>query len=70
MRLNFQDEKVVLSYKKMYFSNAYHTDGMHKISITVPASVMNEISTFVHSSTLWNNILGHVNYRNTLNMKS
>jgi len=28
MRLDFQGEKVILSYKKIYFGNAYRTDGM------------------------------------------
>ena len=57
MMLDFQ-----LSYKKIYFDNAYHTDGMYKISTTIP-SVINEISTSAHSSTLWHNKLDHVNYR-------
>jgi len=52
MRLGFQDEKVTLSYKKMYFDNTYRTDAMYKISIIVPSSVINEISSFVCSSTL------------------
>ena len=45
MRLDFQGEKVVLSYKKMFFGNAYRTYGMYKISTTVPTSVINKIST-------------------------
>jgi len=39
MRLDFQDKKVVLSYKKMYFGNAYCTNDMYKISTIVPISV-------------------------------
>ena len=53
MRLDFQDEKTVLSYKKMYFGNAYHVDGMYKINITIPTSVINEISTSEYYSTQW-----------------
>jgi len=52
MSLNFQGRKVVLFYKKMYFGNAYRTDGMYKISITIPSSVINEKSTSLYSSTL------------------
>ena len=52
MRLDFQGGKVVLSYRKMYFDNAYCTYGMYKISITAPTSVINEISTSEYSSTL------------------
>jgi len=59
----------LLSYKKMYFSNAYRIDGMYKISTIVPTSVINEISTSVCSSILWHNILGHVNYMKMSNMK-
>jgi len=62
-----QDEKVVLSYKKMYFGNAYSTDGMYKISTIVSTSIINEISNFEYSSTLWHNRLGHVNYMKMLN---
>jgi len=69
MRLDFQSGKVVLSYMKMYFGNAYRTDGMYKISTTVPTSVINEFSIFEYASTLWHNRLGHVNYRKILNMK-
>ena len=36
MRLAFQGGKAVLSYMKIYFGNAYRTDGMYKISTTVP----------------------------------
>jgi len=53
----------------MYFGNAYRTDGMYKLSTIVLTSVINEISTFVYSSTLWHNKLGHVNYRKMLNVK-
>jgi len=49
IRLDFQDRKVVLFYKKIYFGNAYCTDGMYKISTTVPTSIINEISTFVYT---------------------
>ena len=49
MRLHFQGEQVVLPYKKIYFGNAYRTYDMDKISTTVPNSVINEISTSVHS---------------------
>ena len=70
MRLDFQGRKVVLSYKKMYFAcNAYHIDGMLKISTIAPTLVINEISTSLYSSTLWHNRLGHVNYRKMFNMK-
>jgi len=50
MRLDFQGEKAVLSYKKTYFGYAYRTDGMHKISTTVSIIVINEISIFVYST--------------------
>jgi len=69
MKLDFQGGKAILSYKKMYFSNTYRTDGVYKISTIIPTSVIIEISTFVYSSTLWHNILGHVNYKKMLNMK-
>jgi len=69
MRLDFQGEKVVLSYKKMFFGNAYRTVGMYKISTIVFTSVINELSTSEYSSTLWHKKLGHVNYRKMLNMK-
>ena len=68
MRPDFQGGKTILSYKKMYFGNAYRTDGMYKISIIISTSIINEISTSEHSSTLWYR-LGHANYRKILNMK-
>ncbi|XP_020264309.1 uncharacterized protein LOC109840177 [Asparagus officinalis] len=48
MRLDFQGGKVVLSFKKMYFGNAYRTNGMYKIGTTVPNSVVNEESSFAY----------------------
>jgi len=69
MRLDFQGGKVVLSYKKIYFGNTYRTDGIYKINTIVSTSVINEISSFMYSSTLWHNRLGHVNYKKMLNMK-
>ena len=69
MRLDLQSGKTVLSYKKINFDNAYRTDGTYKISTTLLASVINEICISVYSSTLWHNILGHVNYIKMLNMK-
>ena len=62
MRLNFQGGKVVLSHK-MYFGNTYCTDGMYKISTTIPMTVINETSTFAYSCTLWHNNIDHVNYK-------
>jgi len=55
-----------VSYMKMYFGNAYRTDGMYKISTIVPTLIINEISTSEYSSTLWHNRLGHVNYRKNI----
>ena len=69
MRLDFQDGKVVLSYNYMYFGYAYRNDDMYKISTTISSSVINKISTFVYSSTLWHNKLGHVNYKKIFSMK-
>jgi len=40
MRLDFQGGKIVLSYKKMYFGNTYRTDGMYKISTTIPPQLL------------------------------
>ena len=45
MRLDFLGGKAVLSSKKMYFGNAYHTDGMYEISTTVYTLVINEMFT-------------------------
>ena len=52
MRLDFQGRKIVLSYKKIYFCNAYRTYGMYNISSTIPNSVINKISISAYSSTL------------------
>jgi len=52
MTLDFQDGKIILSYKKIYFGNAYCIDSMYTISAIAPTSVINEISTSEYSSTL------------------
>ena len=63
MRLDFQSGKVVMSFKNMYFGNAFRADGMFKISTTVPSTAINVIFTSEYSSALWHNRLGHVNFR-------
>ena len=52
IKLDFKGGKDILSYKKMYFGNAYHAYDMCKISTTAPTLVINEISTLEYSSTL------------------
>jgi len=59
----------VLSYKKMYFGNIYHTNDMYKINTTILTSVINEISNSAYSSTLWHTRLCHIDYSKIFNMK-
>ena len=69
MRLDFQGGNAVLSFKKMYFDNAYRTDGMYKISTSAPNPIVNEVFSSAYSSVLWHNRLGHVNYRKLSSME-
>jgi len=52
MRLDFQSGKVVLSYKKMYFDNAYCIDGMYNISTNYPHQLSMK-SLILHTPLLY-----------------
>lgn len=52
MRLNFQGGKAILSYKNIYFGNAYLTEVMYMINIVNSVLVIHKVSIVVYSFSL------------------